>query len=89
MPRPVKLSVVRSERNAEAAKGLRGEMFRGIREAISEMGDDISGYAFVAWDKHGANASTMKSGGPIQSRLTPTFVGDALTQHVTCDLVRR
>lgn len=89
MPRPVKLSVVRDERTAEAAKGLRGEMFRGIREAISDMGNDIAGYAFVAWDKHGANASTLKSGGPIQSRLAPTFVSDALTQHVTVDLTRR
>lgn len=89
MPRPVKLSLVRDERREKHAKEFRKDMFNGIRDIVKDAGNDIAGYAVVVWNKDGANWSTLKPGGPVQSRLTPTFVGDALTQHVTCDLVRR
>lgn len=84
--RPIKLSVVRSERNHDAAKSLRREMYGHIGNIVRDAGDDIAGYAVVVWDKDGWNWSNIRAGGPIKSRLLPTFVGDALTQHVAVDL---
>lgn len=86
MTKPVKLSIIRSERNHADAKDLRREMYRHLGNIIREAGDDIAGYAVVIWDKDGWNWSNLKAGGPIKSRLLPTFVGDALTQHVSVDL---
>lgn len=87
MPRPVKLSVIRNERERGNAKRLRREMYGHIGNCVREMGDSIAGYAVVMWDKDGYNYSTLRAGGPIKSRLLPTFVNDALTQHVTLDMI--
>ncbi len=86
MKRPVKLSVVRDERSIAAAKSFRAEMYRHIGSCVKDAGNKIAGYAIVVWDKDGYNWSSMRAGGPVKSRLTPTFVNDALTQHVTLDL---
>ncbi len=84
--KPTKLSIVRSERNHAAAKSLRREMYSHIGNIVRDAGDEIAGYAIVVWDKDGWNWSNLKGGGPIKSRLIPTFVSDALTQHVAVDL---
>ena len=86
--RPVKLSVVRDERREKTAKDFRAEMYGHIRTIVKDAGTDIAGYAVVVWDKNGYNWSNLKPGGPVKSRLAPTFVSDALTQHVSVDLTR-
>lgn len=87
MTKPVKLSIIRSEKNHAAAKDMRREMFGHIRGLVADAGEDIAGYAIVVWDKDGYNWSTLKSGGPIKSRLAPTFIHDAIQQHVMLDLM--
>lgn len=87
MQKPTKLAEVRNDRKRAAAKELRADMFSAMRNAAKDSGDEIACYAIVVWDKDGCNHSTFRSGGPIQSRLVPAFAGDALTQHVTIDLV--
>lgn len=87
MARPVKLATVRSEKRHSEAKAMRSEMYHHIGSAVRDAGDDIAGYALVIWDREGYNWSSLRSGGPVKSRLVSAFVGDALNQHVTCDLV--
>lgn len=82
-----RLTEVRNERKRADAKELRGEMYRHVGNCIKQMADDIAGYAVVMWDKDGYNYSTLRAGGPIRSRLIPSFARDALNQHVTVDLV--
>lgn len=79
-----RLTEVRNERKRADAKELRKDLYAAMRSAITE---DTVGYAIVTWDKDGSNYSTLKPGGPIATRMVPTFAGDALTQHVTIDLV--
>lgn len=88
MKRPVKLSAIRSERQHDAAKDMRRELYGNLRAVVQDAGDKIAGYAVVVWDKDGSNWSTLRSGAPIQSRLAPSFVHDSLQQHVTVNLTR-
>lgn len=87
MKKPVKLSVVRSERKHADAKDLRREMFSHLRTVVQDCGDDVAGYAIVVWDKDGYNWSTLKAGGPVKTRFAATFVHDAVQQHAIVDLV--
>lgn len=84
--RVIKLAEIRDERTANNAKDIRREMYKHIGDAVKDAGDKIAGYAVVMWDRDGFNWSTFKPGNPIRSRLVPTFVHDALQQHVTLDL---
>ena len=84
--KPVKLSVIRSDRKRVAAKEVRTEMYKRIRECTSQIGDNLAGFAIVVWDQEGYNFSTLKGGGPIRTRLVPGFAHDALNQHVAVDL---
>lgn len=86
MKRPVKLSVIRSERQRDAAKEIRRELYGSMKDVVDDAGDGIAGYALVVWDKQGANWSTLRGGSPIQTRLAPTFVQDALSQHVAVNM---
>lgn len=61
-------------------------MYHHIENAVRDAGDNLAGYAVVLWDKDGYNWSTLRGGGPVKSRLVPTFTSDALNQHVACDL---
>ncbi len=89
MPRPVKLSVIRNERQRESAKDVRRELYRRMGEIVNDAGDNLAGYAVVVWDKNGSNWSNLQGGGPIRTRMAPSFVSDALNQHVACDLANQ
>lgn len=66
-----------------AAKELRATLFQRCRAAIEQMGDDISGFALVVWDKEGHMRSAYDaSSGPIRAPLVPTLAADALNRHV-------
>ena len=88
MTRPVKLSVIRNERTQASAKSLRRDMYSRIGDIMRDAGDNVSGYAFVAWDKDGRNYSVLKSGYPLMTRMVPSFAHDSLVQHVTVDLTK-
>lgn len=88
MPRPIKLSVVKNERARDDAKFVRRDMYGHIGRIIREAGDNISGYAFVAWDKDGRNYSVLKSGHPLMPRMVPAFAQDSLSQHVAVDMTK-
>jgi len=88
MPRVVKLSVVRSDRSAAAAKEIRREVFKRVNDIVRDAGDNLSGFAFVAWDKDGRNYSTFQSGSPFMSRMIPSFAHDSLNQHVAVDITK-
>lgn len=87
MPRPVKLSVVRDERRLSEAKELRRDLYGNLASALQQAGQNVSGYAVVVWSKDGANYSAVRGGSPILTRMAPSFVKDALNQHVTINMV--
>ncbi len=80
---PISLKkVVEAQRNV-AAREMRAALFQRCRAAIEQMGDDISGFAVVVWDKEGNLRSAYDaSRGPIRAPLVPTLVADALNRHV-------
>lgn len=83
----VSLKVIVSDRRAEEAKGVRGAMFSQCRAIMAELGDDVSGFAVVAWTRDGELRSGFDTGhGPIRSALIPTLAGDALNRHVALTL---
>lgn len=86
--RVVKLTAVRNEREHDSAKGVRRDMYERIGDIVRDAGDNISGYAFVAWGKDGRNYSVLKSGHPLMTRMVPAFVQDSLSQHVAVDLTK-
>lgn len=88
MGRPIKLSVVRSERQRSEAKEIRRSLYHHIGEVVRGAGDEIAGFAVVVWDKRGGNWSTLKGGGPIMTRLAPSFVRDSLNQHVAVNMTK-
>jgi len=73
----------RESRQTAEAESLRGEMAAHCNSIIDELGNEISGYAFVVWDKSGHLRSMYNaSHGPIGAALVPTLVSDALNRHV-------
>jgi hypothetical protein len=57
------------------------------RAAVDQLGDDISGFAIVVWDKQGDLRSAYDATrGPIGPALVPTLVLDALNRHVAVKL---
>lgn len=89
MPRPVKLSVIVSDRKRENAKAVKRELYYRIGQIVNDCGDDIAGYAVVVWDKNGSNWSNLQGGAPIKTRMAPEFVRDALSQHVAIDMANQ
>ena len=83
MSQVTRLREVSDERRTSAAKELRGALFQRCRAAIEQMGDDISGFALVVWDREGNLRSAYDaSNGPIRAPLVPTLAADALNRHV-------
>ncbi len=78
-----RLDIVRDNRNADAARKMRASLFQRCRAAIEQVGDEISGFALVVWDKEGNLRSAYDAScGPISAPLVPTFVADALNRHI-------
>lgn len=86
MARTVKLSVVRDFRKQQAAKELRGAIYGEIRKITSGIGDDLSGFAFMAWSREGTIYTALNPGRPY-GRAMPEIMRDALSQHITADLI--
>jgi hypothetical protein len=54
---------------------------------VDQLGDEISGFAIVVWDKKGDLRSAYDATrGPIGPALVPTLVSDALNRHVAVKL---
>lgn len=63
------------------------DLFRRCRAAADQMGDDISGFAVVVWDRKGDKRTAYNTTrGPIDPALVPSLVSDALNRHVAVKL---
>lgn len=81
------LAVVANERRKNEARQSRARLFAQCRQIVDELGDDVSGFALVVWDRNGELRSAYDTGqGPLRPGLIPTLVGDALNRHVTLDM---
>lgn len=89
MARITRLSVIRSDRKREIAKGLRHDMFNSVRSACHELKDNLGGYALVTWSDKGETISHFKTFAGVAGRTVPRHVGDALQQHVASALVNQ
>ncbi len=84
--RPVKLSVVRSERKRDAAKAIRKRLFMRVREVTADHGDDMVGYALVTWDTRGRLYSVVNPGGAFPKRFVSGMASAVLLQHDSADV---
>jgi hypothetical protein len=81
------LNEVRNEQRRHAGKDMRKSLFARCRAAVDQLGDEISGFAIVVWDKQGDLRSAYDATrGPIGPALVPTLVSDALNRHVAVKL---
>jgi hypothetical protein len=79
----IHLREVANSQRATTARELRAALFQRCRAAIEQMGDDVSGFALVVWDREGHMRSAYDAtNGPIRAPLVPTLVADALNRHV-------
>lgn len=66
------------------ASRLRRELHRAIGVIVDEHGEDLGGYALVAWDMRGQALTVVNAKqGPISEDLAPSYAGHALNRHVT------
>ena len=80
----VSLQLVANDQRRQKARNVREALFSQCRSIVDQLGDDVSGFALVAWDRQGELRSTYYTGyGPLRPALIPTLVGDALNRHVT------
>jgi hypothetical protein len=87
MARAEPLKLVVDEQRRAAGRDMRQALFERCRAAIDQLGDDISGFALVVWDKQGDLRSAYDATrGPIGPALVPTLVSDALNRHVAVKL---
>ena len=88
MPSDVpRLRVVVSERRRDEGRDLRQALFQRCRAVIDQLGDDMAGFAVVAWDRSGDMRTAYDAArGPIGPALVPTLVSDALNRHVAVKL---
>jgi hypothetical protein len=87
MRKTVALKEARNEQRRHAGKDMRKSLFERCRAAVDQLGDEISGFAVVVWDKQGDLRSAYDATrGPIGPALVPTLVSDALNRHVAVKL---
>ena len=87
MNEPVCLTAVANDRRSAEAKEVRGALFAQCRAILDELGDDVSGFAFVVWTRDGDIRSGFDTGyGPVRPALIPTLTSDALNRHVAVTL---
>lgn len=78
---------VASERKHDEAREVREALFGQCRSILEQLGDDVSGFALVVWDRRGELRSSYDTGhGPLRPALVPTLAGDALNRHVALDM---
>jgi hypothetical protein len=81
------LSEVVAKRKRNDARDARRSLFYACREIADQLGDDIAGFALVAWNREGDLRSALDAGeGPIREALVPTLAGDALNRHVILNM---
>jgi len=78
---------VAADRKHEEAREIREALFGQCRSILEQLGDDVSGFALVVWDRRGDLRSSYDTGhGPLRPALVPTLAGDALNRHVALDM---
>ena len=78
---------VRNERKAAQAKYMRRDMHCAVRSACRGCGDDLSGYALVAWDRMGNVHTAINQGlGPFGWCALPNQCRDAINRHIAIAL---
>ena len=71
----------------DEAREIREALFGQCRSILEQLGDDVSGFALVVWDRRGELRSSYDTGhGPLRPALVPTLAGDALNRHVALDM---
>lgn len=87
MTKPVSLKEISNQQRRYAGKDMRKSLFERCRAAVDQLGDEISGFAIVVWDKQGDLRSAYDATrGPIGPALVPTLVSDALNRHLAVKL---
>lgn len=85
--RPQSLKEAFNERRRAEGREMRQSLFLRCRAAVDQLGDEISGFAIVVWDRQGDLRSAYDATrGPIGPALVPTLVSDALNRHVAVKL---
>lgn len=61
-----------------------------LRAALEQHGDNLAGFAIVAWDMRGSvHSSYATDVGPIGESLMPAVAHDALNRHVAVAISQR
>jgi hypothetical protein len=78
---------VAAEKKHDEAREIREALFGQCRSILEQLGDDVSGFALVVWDRRGDLRSSYDTGhGPLRPALVPTLAGDALNRHVALNM---
>jgi hypothetical protein len=84
---PLSLREASSDRRQREARDVRQALFAQCRSILDQLGEDVSGFALVVWDREGDLRSAYYTGhGPLRPALIPTLAGDALNRHVTLNM---
>ena len=84
---PARLQAIANDRRHQEARDVRSALFEQCKSVLAQLGDEVSGFALVVWDRQGDLRSAYDTGyGPLRPALIPTLVGDALNRHVTLDM---
>ena len=85
--KPVSFAAVADARRRDEVRQVRARLFVQCRQILDELGEDVSGFAIVVWDRSGELRSAYDTGhGPLRPAIIPTLVGDALNRHVALDM---
>ncbi len=69
---------------SDRAERIVRQISEQAESARSEFGDDLAGYALVAWDMRGGARTVIDCReGAVALALAPAFVHDALNRHVS------
>lgn len=81
------LKEVAGDKKHDEAREIREALFAQCRSILDQLGDDVSGFALVVWDRRGELRSSYDTGhGPLRPALVPTLASDALNRHVALDM---
>jgi hypothetical protein len=71
------------------ARKIQHTFIRQVLWVLRCQGDDIAGFAIVAWDTRGVTATTIEcNSSPIGISMVPGFVKDALNRRIAeCNAV--
>jgi hypothetical protein len=78
---------IAAEQRHSEAREVREALLDQCRSILEQLGDDVSGFALVVWDRRGDLRSSYDTGhGPLRPALVPTLASDALNRHVALDM---